>query len=539
MTPSSSQLDLDAGHWLTRLIGIDVRSMAAFRILLGLVFLADLALRWPDFDAWYADAGMFSLETSRAMFGYPLRWSIHWLSDEPIYQRAVFVLAAITAACLLIGWQTRLVTFATWIFVVSFWHRNPLICNYGDSWLRLLLFWSLFLPLGATWSIDAWRRQKKGLASSAMRTVSSVGTACILVQLTLFYLFAGIWKWNGDWLSGEAVRHALQLEYAVRPRAALLLKWPSLLKPLTHATLVLEVLGPLVIWLPWRTSWWRSAMIVAFVLLHVSIELCFVPIMLSYVSMIPWILLVPTTFWDSRWMRSWTERWVRGVAKAQPSQLHSREVLGANARSQPVSQPLSGTMRTVGKRIADATAISALALVIVWNLATFSPAYFGRLMPPALQDIGEITMLWQTWDMFYEPSRHNGWFVAAAKSRDGRTLDLLNHEQPFDREHPHSHWNELPNPRWRIAFRRLGEDKFAQFRQGVADYLLRNANRGREAPDQFVRLDLLYVERNASPASDLPAYRTRQFATSTIEEPPAPDSLQRAFDAFDREFYDP
>ena len=30
-------------------------------------------------------------------------------------------------------------------------NRNPLVIDGGDDFLRMLLFWGLFLPLGARW----------------------------------------------------------------------------------------------------------------------------------------------------------------------------------------------------------------------------------------------------------------------------------------------------------------------------------------------------------------------------------------------------
>jgi hypothetical protein len=529
-----SQQPLDhhcaAGSWRRRLAGIDVRSLALLRVLMAVVLLADWALRWRDFDAHYADSGMFPLETSRRLFDTSWRWSLHWLSDNPTYQRALFAGAALAAACLLIGWRTRLATLACWIFVVSFWHRNPLVCNYGDTLLRLLLFWSLFLPLGATWSVDAWRRARRQPVSSEPVVVCSIGSTCLLLQLTLFYFFAGLWKWNDDWLGGHALWHALHLEYSVRPTAALLLQWPSLHGPLTQATLALELLGPLVIWLPWRTAAWRIAMIVAFLSLHIGIELCFVPLMLSYVSMVAWAMVVPTCVWESRWLRPLTTRWAEWLQRgsAPPA-----------ADSPAAKSPAATAIGKLGRRVATGYCVAAMTLACYWNVATFLSSKVTELVPPVLLEVGYASMVWQTWDMFYEPSRHNGWWVAQARLRDERSVDLLHGDQPFDREHPESHWNEMPNPRWRVLFRRLGDDGLAPCRQAAADYLLRSANAQRAGDQRIERLDLLYVERSAKPASDLPSYRTRMLATAVSDDPPPTDTLRRAFEAFDRDLLGP
>lgn len=534
-----SQLSLDhdnaAGNWLRRLAGIDVRSLALLRVLLAVIMLVDWGLRWRDFDALYANASMFPLESSRWVFDVSSRWSLHWLSDHPTYQQMLFVGAALAAVCLLVGWQTRLATFVCWIFVVSFWHRNPLVCNYGDNLLRLLLFWGLFAPLGAFWSVDAWRKARRGHVVTEPVIDCSLGSACLLLQLTLFYFFAGLWKWNDDWLGGHALWHALKLEYAVRPTAALLLSWTSLHGPLTHATLVLELLGPLLLWLPWRTSVWRIAMIFAFLGLHISIELCFVPLMLSYVSMIAWAMVVPSCVWESRWLRPLTADWIQWLQRVAAPPESTTIENPSEASTVPSTTPL----RKLGGRIARGYCVGAMALACYWNIATFFRSKVDVLVPPAALEVAYATMVWQTWDMFYEPSRHNGWWVAQAHLRDGRTVDLLHGDQPFDREHPESHWNEMPNPRWRVFFRRLGDESLAQYRQAAVNYLLASANAHRAGEQRIMRLDLLYVERSAQPASDLPSYRTRMTATAMSDEPPPEDALRRAFDAFDRDLLGP
>lgn len=522
-------------NWARRtfreLIGIDVRSLAIVRMLLASILLVDWCLRWIDFDAFYSDSGMVSLAASRTHLPDPGRWSLHWLSDSPVYQHSLFAGAALAAACLLVGWQTRWATFASWVFVVSFWQRNPLVCNYGDSWLRILLFWCLFLPLGATWSVDAWRRVRRGLPSCTTAVVASTASACILLQLSLFYLFAGLWKWNDSWLGGQAVFQALQIEYARRATATYLLEWPGILGPLTRATLVLELLGPLVIWLPWRTGAWRVAMIGAFVLLHVSIEICFRPLMLSYISMAPWFLLVPASLWESRWLVGLTNSWNRLLAR-------TRSKVGERAGAASCGASRSSAPSLVSratKRLADVTCMGALAFVALWNVATFSPERLGWLMPVPVRPVAQITMLWQTWDMFYVPQTRNSWLVAEARLRDGRRVDLLHDDRPFDRARPDSNFDSMPNPRWRLFFDRLAAVLESRYHQDVADYLLRTANEHREGGSRVLSLDLLRVERTTAPDSDSPGYRLRPVATAQSDDSPPEESLQRIFDALDRD----
>jgi hypothetical protein len=246
--------------------------------------LCDLVfLRFPELDAFYVDDGMFSLENARDWLSGTGAWSLCLLHDSAAFQAGMFALAAAFSVGLLLGWRTRWMTVGCWVMAVSIANRNPIVCNYGDTMLQVFLFWSMFLPLGARWSMDARRTPQAKNAPATVR-VCSPASAAALVQLSFVYLFTAIWKWNADWLEDSAAEIALQLEYARRTPSLDAFIYEPFLKPLAIATLSLEFVGPLVIWSPWRTAFFRSAMIVSFFLLHLSIELLFTPVLLSYLS---------------------------------------------------------------------------------------------------------------------------------------------------------------------------------------------------------------------------------------------------------------
>ena len=103
----------------------------------------------------YADGGVMPIREVQNHFAGSWRWSLHWLSGAPAFQMALFGLAGLLAVLLLIGCLTRVATIGSWILLASLITRAPLVINAGDTLLLLLLFWSMFLPLGRMWSVDA------------------------------------------------------------------------------------------------------------------------------------------------------------------------------------------------------------------------------------------------------------------------------------------------------------------------------------------------------------------------------------------------
>src|SRR5688572_18983631 len=120
---------------MAELFGADLRSLAAFRISLAVLILVDLYNRSADLTAHYTDLGV--LPRSVGTFTLPNGWhfSLYFLSGTPHGQAGLFLLAALFAVALLMGYRTRLVTAVSWALLVSLHVRNPLVLQGGDMLL--------------------------------------------------------------------------------------------------------------------------------------------------------------------------------------------------------------------------------------------------------------------------------------------------------------------------------------------------------------------------------------------------------------------
>lgn len=468
-------------QFVERLVAIDPRSLALFRIAMAVVILADLMMRATDLRAFYSDDGMLTIAMARSYHVNQWNWSLHYLNGSLGFQAMLFGAAAFFAVLLLVGWKTRLATIASWVFACSIHARNPMACNYGDLVLRLFLFWSMFAPLGRAWSLDARRRPP----SDAAGPIASVGTASLLVQLSLLYFFAGLYKLNGDWFSGDAVQFAFLLDYCGRPFGLFLADFPLLLRVLTLATLWLELLGPFAVWSPWQTTRFRYAMILAFIGMHVGIEMCITTGILSAACIAAWSLFLPSAFWESRFVR----RLLPARPERQPTA--KQAVFG---RPSPVGA--TGGFARVGRLVSSGLCLFFLLYVVAWNIASFDGERNGVLMPDRLKWIGYATNVRQIWDMFYIPSRENDWYVARGELADGRVVDVLREGGAIDIAKPREAWAAVPNFRWRFFLRRLSFAENAEFRPHVVRFLFERWNRRHGPQEQLVSLDLQHFTHN-------------------------------------------
>ena len=145
---------------------VDVRSLAALRIVLALTVLADLAMRAGNLRVHYSDEGLLPRPFLLDHLD-PWLVSLAFVNGTPLFQGLLFLVTAAAAVGLLLGYRTRLMTAVVWVLMLSIQWRNPFVGYSADGLLRMLLFWSLFVPLGAVWSLDRQRGRTPPLANGA------------------------------------------------------------------------------------------------------------------------------------------------------------------------------------------------------------------------------------------------------------------------------------------------------------------------------------------------------------------------------------
>jgi hypothetical protein len=216
---------------------IDARAVALFRIAIALLTLLDLVDRLRDFHAFYSTGGMIfeSLLEPDAT-----RFSLLDGVTSPAGMLTVYCVGIVAAVGLAAGWRSRGCALVTAVIIHSIDMRNPFVLDGSDLVLRTLLFWAIFMDLGATWSLDARRR-------GARRWVWAMPVRAAQLSIAMVYVSTGLLKHGAAWRDGTAVYYVLANPSVTRSFAMGLTRSVVLCKLLTWFTLATELAwAPLV-----------------------------------------------------------------------------------------------------------------------------------------------------------------------------------------------------------------------------------------------------------------------------------------------------
>ena len=279
------------------LFGVDLRSLAALRVATAMLIIIDLISRSRDLVAHYTDFGVLPRTALIEDFN---RWriSLHLANGTWEFQALLFVIAGIFAVALLLGYRTRVVTLATWFMLASLHARNPLLLDGGDVLLRVTLFWAIFLPWGACWSIDRALGPNPSDSELPGRAFSAA-TFAYGAQFVFVYWFSVLHKVGAEWIqNANALYYTLHFEQFLTPWAQYLSPYPVLLSWLTRGVYWFELIGPLLLFSPFWTTRLRMAGIIAFVLMHAGIGIFMNIGIFTWVAPLSMLGLLPTEVWN-------------------------------------------------------------------------------------------------------------------------------------------------------------------------------------------------------------------------------------------------
>lgn len=453
---------------IQRLAGIDARSLAAFRIGLGLVLLWELTTALLNGGAFYSDSGVVPTGILAGLNESPWIVSLHSMSGTTGWPILLITLQIIAAFCFLVGYRTQVAIVCTWALLCSLQGRNPAILHGGDTVLRLLCFWAIFLPTGARWSSDA---VKKRFGAGDDRPLFSAATLALLFQTALIYWITAMLKYGNEWTrDGTAVYYALSADQFVKAPGLWLLSFPELCRWLTFGTWWLEILGPFVAFSPWKTAFWRVVIVAAFMSLHLGFALCLRLGPFPLIMMIAWMPFLPASFWD---------RLIPG---------------SVSTHSQSDKRPW------YQHGLVQIPALLCLIYVVLWNLRSTDYKRWSGVFPSWLNPFGYALRLDQYWALFApKPLTDDGWLVLEATLADGSKVDLLRNGQPVSYDKPALISAEYPDYKWQKLEINLYLRQFQSVRAPFARYFMTRWNEAQPPDRRITSWVLNYMRETTLP----------------------------------------
>nr|WP_282452685.1 HTTM domain-containing protein [Lysobacter sp. CAU 1642] len=289
---------------LRPLIAIDLRSLALFRVVIAFAVLLNVGLYWPDAVALFADEGGLYPRSMAMEVQRDFRWSPLLMAGHPAFLHAFFALNALAGLALLLGWRTRAATVLCWLCALALKYRAAQFVSLADTQLPILLFWGMFLPLAARFSIDAALCRPE----ERRRDVASVASLAVLLNVMYLYFVGALEKTGSSWQQDSlAVYYAVTSVESTSPLAAWLAAYPGLAGALTEFVYAVELGAPLLLFLPFLTQWARLVGVPLLMSLHLAFVLFLSIGIFPWVSLSGLCLFLPPLLWD-RLLRPWLDR---------------------------------------------------------------------------------------------------------------------------------------------------------------------------------------------------------------------------------------
>lgn len=222
-----------------------------------------------------------------------LLWSIHFAH--------LFVITLFT-----LGMYTRVTSVLTWLAGLAYINRAQPYLFGQDTMMNLSLFYLMFSPCGAKWSLDRWMARKSAQARGEVlpAVAPSVSAGFVLrvfqIQYCLMYLSAGMSKLKGtSWWNGTALfgcmanpefspMHIGAYRQFVKWLCQHRVAWELVNSGAAAFTIATELSFPFLAWTPMRPMVVAAALLMhtgiailmglsVFSLFMFSMLLCFIP----------------------------------------------------------------------------------------------------------------------------------------------------------------------------------------------------------------------------------------------------------------------
>lgn len=495
-------------------VDLDLRSMAFLRMAMAVILFLDTAVRSTDITAMYTDFGSLSRMALLELGWDPYWFSIHMATGNKYGIAFLMLVQVLLAFGLFAGWRTRVMTFWSWLFLISLHSRNPMVLNGGDIYLRVVLFWMNFLPCGQIWSMDAqagrtdtrWWTPPLLASGKAVRSLAGLG---LMFQIGCVYWFAALPKTDPSWTSTyTATGLALMLDCFITPFGVFFRTtfWHWL--PLfTFIVIHWEFYGPFLLFFPFDRGQVRTLAIFGFAAMHTGFGICMELGLFAWIGVLMPMVMLPAWFWErpARRLTAFLDR-----------------KLGGNCWVEP--EPY-GQERAIRWFPRELFYYAIIFYTLLWNMGNENLTPRRLRLPSNVTWFGQVTRLDQRWNMFSPgPLTEDGWFVIEGERRDGSKVDLLREKDgPANFDKPAWLAFTFGNERWRKYMMNLWLADNSRYRLPYGQYLSRKFNKAGRGPRELVQFKIYFVKEVTNPdGSESPPERVMIWHHWCFEAPAQP-----------------
>ncbi|CAL9474259.1 HTTM domain-containing protein [Streptomyces sp. enrichment culture] len=160
---------------------------AVIRIGFAATWLLFLLREFPHRHELYGPHGPWGWDMARQLVADNRSFTVLMWSDSVLWFEAVYALAVLSSALLLVGWRTRATSALFMVGVLSLQNRSVFMGDGGDNVLHLMAIYLVLTRCEQVWSLDARRRARRpggrgaNAAGVALWAVLGLGPVAVLV----------------------------------------------------------------------------------------------------------------------------------------------------------------------------------------------------------------------------------------------------------------------------------------------------------------------------------------------------------------------
>lgn len=245
--------------------------LGIYRILIASFALAQAALWYPDWLAFFGQDGWIQWEISQALSeSWRLQMlHVHWLFEKFGFtpdQTVItfFWIYIVSCVGLLAGWFTRIWAILTWFCHYILMATIPTFMYGVDIFLHISLFYIMIMPVNKAFSLDLLQ----GRATPTSDWTVTLSIRVLQIHMCLAYFSAGYEKMMAkEWWDGNVLwRSVVQPDFR-QYNLEFLAKYPFIPMVLSWFTMIIETFYFIAMWIPRIRVFWLLGMI----MLHLGI----------------------------------------------------------------------------------------------------------------------------------------------------------------------------------------------------------------------------------------------------------------------------